>query len=64
MKELKPCPYCGGRNLFIGDSNELDVNFNDTQYAVCCDYSKGGCGAVSGFRMTEDEAVDAWNRRA
>lgn len=32
-------------------------------YAVVCDYSKGGCGCTGGFRITSEEAAEAWNRR-
>ena len=72
MTELKPCPFCGKTNLFVGTEEEIelqdeeDENYrvNSHTYCVCCDMHKGGCGASSGFRFTVDEAIEAWNRRA
>ena len=53
MKELKSCPFCGGTNLFVGtiaecemqDETHTDYKNNSKLYTVCCDYTKGGCGA-------------------
>lgn len=59
-EKLKPCPFCGsgGKRLRIWASKECVSAF------VCC----RNCGAIGpGFpesRKTEDEAIDAWNRRA
>lgn len=52
-KELKPCPFCGGKariSLFLGN------------YLVTCDDCPGATFPCKG--MTEKEAVKYWNRRA
>ena len=58
--ELKPCPFCGNEKLEIADS----WNGRYHGKVVNCNYLDGGCGANSGSRETEAEAVEAWNRRA
>lgn len=55
---LKPCPFCGPGNSIPG------LWFDDTVQAhrVNC----GSCGSGTGFkpRGTEEDAAEAWNRRA
>lgn len=49
--KLKPCPFCGGMNLYYTAR---------MFYAVEC----ADCGGkVVGAYRTEEEAVEAWNRR-
>lgn len=49
--KLKPCPFCGGMNLYYAEGRF---------YAVEC----VDCGGkVVGAYRTEEEAVEAWNRR-
>ena len=49
--ELKPCPFCGGKaGIYSIAKYEKE--------AYC-----ENCGAVSNICMTEEEAVEAWNRR-
>lgn len=71
--KLKPCPFCGeDMSVFcysaaqIGMLDEDDPNYDNAvfEFAVCCDFHLGGCGATSGYRDTAEEAVEAWNRRA
>ena len=73
MPELKPCPFCGGKQLFVGTIAEIEMMDEDNPnylhskevYSVVCDYLKGGCGAsTGGGARSEDEAIEAWNRRA
>lgn len=70
MKELKPCPFCGSEKLIIAgcrglnECNNCEECENEYRYAVCCDFTEGGCGATSGYRLNEEEAIEAWNRRA
>ena len=69
MKELKPCPFCGGENIEISTCKELEdcANFEECQsigfYSIVCNINKGGCGASSGYYPTVEEAIEAWNRR-
>ena len=63
MKELKPCPFCGGQNIeVLKESQSLD----DLTFHFCalvCNWNKGGCGASSGYYPTVEEAIEARNRR-
>lgn len=63
-KNLKPCPFCGKtETVAVYSAEEID-NSDSEYYAVCCDYHKGGCGAVGGYRETQEQAVKIWNQRA
>lgn len=50
-EELKPCPFCGGKNIRI---------WNISTPWVSCD----DCLANTACAPTEEEAVKYWNRRA
>lgn len=53
MADLKPCPFCGGEaKIFKMASDQLKM-------VVCSD-----CMAQSGLFLTDNEAIEAWNRRA
>ena len=65
--KLEPCPFCGKTNylIMLEASHKLgDIILK--QYTVVCDASgdKLGCGASCGFKHSEQEAVEAWNRCA
>lgn len=51
MTKLKPCPFCGGEASTY-------VAYDDNYY-VCCD--ECGCGLP--VYNTEEEAIEAWNKR-
>ena len=54
MRELKPCPFCGG---------EAEIEMDDCwywNYHVFCQECKIG----TDYYDTADEAIEAWNRRA
>lgn len=54
-KELKSCPFCGGTNIDCADAGyKTDVWF------VQCD----DCGATFPHFDSEQEAKEAWNKRA
>lgn len=63
MKELKPCPFCGGQNIeVLKESSSLDdLIFH--YYKFVCTIRKGGCGASSAYCPTLEMAIEAWNRR-
>ncbi len=48
-KKLKKCPFCGGEAHVVGIL---------TRWVVCDE-----CGAELKFFKTEEEAIEAWNRR-
>lgn len=50
--ELKPCPFCGSKNIEI-TSYGADIVF------IQCD----GCSATFPHFDCEKEAIEAWNRR-
>ena len=52
--ELKPCPFCGGTNIYCEDAgHKTDVWF------VQCD----DCGATFPHFDSKAEAIKAWNTR-
>lgn len=51
-EELKPCPFCGSKRIKAHDVGE-------GWWCICQD-----CKAQGPFKMLENTAVDAWNRRA
>ena len=56
MAELKPCPFCGGKEAY------LTVNYYGDSYVRC-----PNCGAVvwggDDERPNEKRAIKLWNRR-
>lgn len=78
-EQFAKCPFCGKSDtLTIGKASDAfsepdecgdpSPYMHTETYAVVCDASKpdgpGGCGASGGYKLTEDEAIAAWNRRA
>lgn len=70
---LKPCPFCGSETaLEIATLAEINCTDEEEateaeleQYAVVCNYSRGGCGAsTGGICESEEEAAARWNTRA
>ncbi len=77
LAALLPCPFCGLTHALKVVSAEELANEGDDDaepwmhspsFAVVCDASRpdgpGGCGSQGGFKPTEAEAVENWNRRA
>lgn len=52
--ELKPCPFCGGKNIKA-------VALGEKSHVVYCTDCGGGTKASY---CTKDDAIKAWNRRA
>lgn len=73
LQEALPCPFCGKQHtLQVISGQELmgeDQEFwqHSESFGVVCDASKPdgkcGCGAMGGFKPTEEEAIEAWNTR-
>ena len=57
MPDLKPCPFCGGTQQHIETYGRLWFDYG-VLYAVVC-----LCGARSYQSITEEKAIEAWNRR-
>lgn len=56
--ELKPCPFCGGIPRII----ENKLNLNKILYGVYCVDEHHEVSV--GYFDSEEEATEAWNRRA
>lgn len=60
MAELKPCPFCGGKAVL-----EHDYDGRGYSYIRCCGcFIKGNRFSVKFDKASDDEAIEAWNRRA
>lgn len=59
LDALKPCPFCGGQNVFILEC-EVDC-CGAKPRSIECDC---GCILMLGTCDTEQEAITAWNRRS
>ena len=61
MKELKLCPFCGGKAESYSDKAYHIENGkqtgNEMWFAVCSECSAVCCG------RSKEEAIKAWNRR-
>ncbi len=51
--ELKPCPFCGGKNVCLTEHAAVIV------FVQCDD-----CCATFPHFDSKEEAIEAWNRRA
>ena len=67
--ELKPCPFCGGEAMLYHQSSKYTDH--DGNYVYC--FNGCGCrtklficyeGTGKTHKETEQEAINAWNRRA
>ena len=62
--EPKKCPHCQKENLVVETEAEIENYRNeasDSDFAVICNYKTGGCGATGGFRVSQEDAILAWN---
>lgn len=63
--KIRVCPFCHKNVAEICGSRELEGFDEPSQeYAVCCSFLRGGCGAMSGYAQTKEAAVAKWNNRA
>lgn len=62
---LKPCPFCGGEAEMRDARKSLVVSkFSYIfPYSVRCSNEKCGVKPYTEYSSTEQEAIDAWNRR-
>ena len=57
MTKLKPCPFCGSKDIRI--TNKIEKNSTQTFYVWCL-----GCGTEGPFGLSPKSALDAWNKRS
>jgi len=58
MKDLKPCPFCGGEAAIAEIPDTHNNNVWLMPVCIHCD-----CKLDNGWR-TQKEVIDIWNRRA
>ena len=51
MADLKPCPFCGNKEVAIRKGKYM-------WWGVCI-----ACGASGAYKSRKAEAIEAWNRR-
>lgn len=54
MIKLKPCPFCGSRDVYFDEENGMDVTYD---YIQCL-----GCGVVVRYGHRR-ELIELWNKR-
>lgn len=67
MTELKPCPFCGGEATLEKLEPRLYRPLCNGVYSIACyscDLNFGYDLDYGGTFETEEEAAEAWNRRA
>ena len=58
MEKLKPCPFCGCKNIDVRRVLLEPARLGIHTYKVCC----FACAAQI-YREKQDEAIETWNRR-
>lgn len=58
MDKIKPCPFCGAKEIAVLKDTSLLFGEDFTRYHVICK----NCAAQI-FRGEREEAIDAWNMR-
>lgn len=70
MAELKPCPFCGGTAqvyTYVEEQAIYDkhtLGFLDTEERTVYGAGCPECGCIVAEKYSEEQAVEAWNRRA
>lgn len=57
MNELKPCPFCGSKDVEV--TAFLPFGYPGISKVVTCD----NCGCQGPLSSTETEAIEKWNDR-
>ena len=58
MAELKPCPFCGSKDVFF--TSYYDELYEGKIYHIRCNK----CATLGPIEATEQQAIDAWNKRS
>lgn len=56
MIKLKPCPFCGWKNVSM-------YVYTEKTYAPQHTVSCAACGAEGGWALTKNKAIKKWNNR-
>lgn len=62
-RELKPCPFCGGNAKLIETYKYVGLSKPIPRYFVRCDNDDCNVYVATCNSDTEEEAIEAWNRR-
>lgn len=62
MEKLKPCPFCGAKETDEDKPLSVFAGFRGSEWTVECER----CGANLGWGsyIQQEDAIEAWNRRA
>lgn len=60
MNDIKPCPFCGCKKVYIFTHNFITDNHEYSVEVVKCDFCGGQYRAPSGQRKF---AIERWNKR-
>lgn len=62
MAELKPCPFCGGKEIDVCEEGKM---FGKSAYSRTYLFARcRKCYARTGVHGTKPKTIEAWNRRA
>lgn len=70
MKELKPCPFCGGKAEIYNYEASRDIydshtlGYVDTEYFTLYGVGCTECSCIIGEKKSKEEVIEVWNRRA
>ena len=56
-KELKPCPFCGGKAKL-----EHDVHYSYVRCMEC--HARTNYIGIASYHCSDDRAIEFWNHRA
>jgi len=61
--KAKPCPFCGSEDTYVFSSDRRTGKSGKVLTGVFWGKCRT-CGASSGVALSEEKAIELWNRRA